>query len=147
MRRRDHAIGLKQPCHKIRCRRGHIEAADIDHPTFANHHTMGIEEEDIATDTPILISIEDTVDHRGLMMDHIDQRRCILWQVQVDGVARMHIEPRKRVEPGLTKHRAGAHIGNQPIDAEGSGSAAISDDLWLISGKGQRRKCNLQQGG
>ena len=53
--------------------RGHGEAAHVDLATGADHHTVRIEEEDIAADATVLVGIHHAVERAALVAHQVEQ--------------------------------------------------------------------------
>ena len=81
------AAGADQALHVGRRRRGDGEAADVDLPLRADHHAVRVEEEDVAADAPVFVSVHHPVDLAALVAHQVEQVGRLLGQMQIDRLA------------------------------------------------------------
>ena len=106
---------------------------------------MGVQEINIPANLLGFVGIQDTINHRLFVVNHIHKRGSLIRQMQINRIAAVNIKPRKRVKAGLAKDRAGANIGGAALNIQRCRCPPIGDNLGLAIGERKRRKNDLQR--
>ncbi len=140
----DHPVRADQLIDRLLRRRHHRQRADIDHPRRAHNEAVGIGEDHIAANHPVLIGIERTLNVDRTARHHIDEVLRRTGDDQIDGVAPAFAELGERIIGVAPAHRRRADRRRAACNADrrrrtAGGQDQVAGRLAQIDGLGVRR--------